>query len=566
MDRELISLKLTTLRHTAPGMRPAGWVIGSLLVAATWAAALVAGSDDARHSILTLGLLFWGLGAAIGPVLMSGAGTLRPSWFALLPIPRRVLGRGLLVSVYVSIAAALVLVALLAVSLHAALLDPVTLVVAIPGALLTWVLVIALSRLVYGLLGAAMGSRIGIEIASIQFGLMFAGMFAGWIPVTIAIQRTPDLLATGITDPVVTSGLDMSPTSWSVLAIERAARGDWGGALLLLGALALCAGAAIAAAVPLLVPSTSPRARRRGGRRRSADLVAGAGFLPRTQTGAVISKEIRQWSRDGWRMVEVQSAVWGGVFIGALALTSEDLRVIAAFSGLFVAFMLGIAACTMYGQDGSAVWLDVVGQDETSVRADVRGRQWGAVLVFLPKVLVVTALFVVLSQAWWAIPILLAALPALFGASSGAAVLVAAVGVSPGVDPRQRVGPNDAVGNISLHVWVVILLISIAVAPTAAMVALLAVSPSAWLAALTAVVGLANGFGAAWLLGRITIGYLTARLPDLFSRIRYGQVFRDSATAGALDWFESTTLKGEQELKARQQKERADRAAKSSAR
>jgi ABC-2 type transport system permease protein len=281
---------------------------------------------------------------------MSGSGTLRPGWFALLPIPRRALGRGLLVSVYVSIAAALVLAALLAVSLHAALLDPVALVVAIPGALLTWVLVIALSRLVYGLLGAAMGSRIGIEIASVQFGLMFAGMFAGWIPVTIAIQRTPDLLATGITDPVVTRGLDMSPTSWSVLAVERAARGDWAGAFLLLGALALCAGAVVAAAVPLLVPSANPRTQRRRGRRRSAGLVAGGGFLPRTQTGAVISKEIRQWSRDGWRMLEVQSAVWGGVLIGALALTSEDLRVIAAFSGLFVAFMLGIAACTMYGR------------------------------------------------------------------------------------------------------------------------------------------------------------------------------------------------------------------------
>ena len=566
MDRELISLKLTSLRHTASGMRPAGWVIGGALAAVTWAAAFFAGGDTARHSILTLALLLWGVGAAIGPVLMSGAGTLRPGWFSLLPIPRRTLGRGLLVSVYVSIAAAIVLVALLSTGLHATLLDPVTLVVAIPGAVLTWVLVVALSRLVYGLLGAAMGSRVGIEIAAIQFGLMFAGMFAGWIPVTIAIERTPDLLSTGITDAAVTRGLDMSPTSWSVLAVERAARGDWAGAFILLGALALCAGAVVAATIPLLVPSTRPRVQRRRGRRRSAGLVAGGGLLPRTQTGAVITKEIRQWSRDSWRLLEVQSGVWTGVLIGALALTSTDLRGIAAFSGLIVAFMLGLSACTMYGQDGSAVWLDVVGQDETSVRADVHGRQWGAVLVFLPKVLVVTAVFVVLSQAWWAVPILLAATPALFGAASGAAVLVAAVGVSPGVDPRQRVGPNDAVGNISLHVWVVMLLISIAVVPTAGMILALATSPSAWLAALTVAVGLANGFGAAWLLGRITVGYLTNRLPDLFSRIRYGQVFRDPSTAGALDWLESTTLKGEQEAKARKQKERADRVAKTTAR
>jgi ABC-2 type transport system permease protein len=566
VDRELISLKLTTLRHTAVGMRPAGWAIGGALVAATWAAAVLAGGDHARHTMLTLALLLWGVGAAIGPVMMSGAGTLRPAWFALLPVPRRALGRGLLVSVYVSIAAAIVLAAHLAVGVHAVLLDPATLVVAVPGAVLTWVLVIALSRLVYGLLGAAMGSRIGIEIAGIQFGLMFAGMFAGWIPVSIAVQRTPDLLATGITDSAVTRGLDMSPTSWSVLAVERAARGDWAGAFVLLGALALCAGAVVAATIPLLVPSTRPRDQRRRGRRRSAGLVAGGGFLPRTQTGAVIAKEVRQWSRDGWRLLEVQSGVWTGVLIGALALTSEDLRGIAAFSGLIVVFMLGISACTMYGQDGSAVWLDVVGQDETSVRADVHGRQWGAVLTFLPKVLVVTAAFVVLSQAWWAVPVLLAATPALFGAASGAAVVVAAVGVSPGVDPRQRVGPNDAVGNITFHVWIVMLLISVGIAPTVGMIVAYTASPSAWLATLMIAVGLVNGFGAAWLLGRTAIGYLTDRLPDLFSRIRYGQVFRETSTAGALDWFESATLKGEQEAKARKQKERAERVARSAAR
>ena len=322
MDRELISLKLTTLRHTAVGMRPAGWAIGGALVAATWVAAALAGGDGARHTMLTLALLLWGVGAAIGPVMMSGAGTLRPNWFALLPVSRRALGRGLLVSVYVSIAAAIVLAAHLAVGVHAVLLDPATLAVAVPGAVLTWVLVIALSRLVYGLLGAAMGSRVGIEIAGIQFGLMFAAIFAGWIPVSIAIERTPDLLDYRHHACAVTRGLDMSPTSWSVLAVERAARGDWAGAFVLLAALALCAGRSLWPRSRCWFLRTRPRVQRRRGRRRSAGLVAGGGFLPRTQTGAVIAKEVRQWSRDGWRLLEVQSGVWTGVLIGALALTS----------------------------------------------------------------------------------------------------------------------------------------------------------------------------------------------------------------------------------------------------
>lgn len=561
MDRGLISLKFTLLRHAPAGLRTAGWIVGGTLVLATWVATLRAGSDDARHSILTLTLLVWGVGSAVGPVMMSGAGTLRPGWFALLPVPRAVVGRGLLASVYVSIAAAAVLLALLAPTLHAAALDPATLLVAIPGAVLTWVLLIALSRLVYGLLGAAMGSRVGVEIASLQFGLMFAGMFAGWLPVTVAIERTPDLLSTGITDDAVTRGLDLSPTSWTVVAVERAAAGDWGGALLPLVGLALLAAAVVAATIPLLVPSAEPSRRRTGGRRRSARLVDGGGLLPRTPTGAVIAKELRQWGRDPWRMIETQSGVWTGVLIGVFALASDDLGDIAAFAGLVIAFMVGISACTVYGQDGSAIWLDVVAQDSATVRADVYGRQWAVVLAVLPKSLLVTVLFLLLSQAWWTLPILLAATPALFGAATGAALLVAAVGVSPGVDPRQRRGPNDAVGNVTVHVWVSMLLMQIAVLPTAGAVLLHVLVPAPWTAVLAVAVGLANGLGAAWALGRVTIGYLDRRLPDLFSRIRYGQVFHTGGN-GLLDRFEASTLKGEQEARKLRQKQREAQRAK----
>lgn len=557
MDRGLISLKLTVLRHSPAGLRPAGWVVGAVLVAATWGAAVAAGSDTARHSVLTLALVLWGVGTVLGPVLMSGAGTLRPAWFALLPLPRAALGRGLLVSVFVSVAAGVVLLAMLAPAVHALLLDPSTLLVAVPGALLTWVLLVALSRLVYGLLGAAMGSRVGVEIASIQFGLMFAGMFAGWIPVWVAVERTPDLLATGVGDAGVTRGLDLSPTSWTVLAVERAARGDWGGALLWLGGLALLTAVVVAATVPLLVPSAEPGRQRRGGRRRSARLVAGGGWLPATPTGAVVAKELRQWRRDRWRTVETQSGLWTGLFIGAFALAHPDVSVAAPFAGLVVAFMLGISGCTVYGQDGSAVWLDIVGQGPGTVRADVRGRQWAMALTYLPGTLVVSVAFVLLTRDWWVVAPLLAAIPALLGASAGVALLIAAVGVSPGVDPRLRVGPNDAVGpDIGLQIWVSMTVVSLCVLPTAGMIVLHLVAPAPWTAPAMVAVGLVTGFGVPWLFGRVTSAYLERRLPDLFSRIRYKQVFREGPARGVLDRFETTTLKSDQEAAERRRKER----------
>jgi ABC-2 type transport system permease protein len=168
---------------------------------------------------------------------------------------------------------------------------------------------------------------------------------------------------------------------------------------------------------------------------------------------------------------------------------------------------------------------------------------------------VVSVIFLLLSQAWWAVPYLLAAVPATLGAAAGAAVLTSAIGVSPGVDPRRRVGPNDANGNISLHIWVVILAVDIAVLPTAGMIVWAVTSGSPVVAALAAVVGVLNGFGAAWVLGSIAIRYLRTHLVDVFSRIRYGRVFSDP-DAGVLGWIAQSTLKGEHKLQAARQKER----------
>src|SRR5690606_36945399 len=84
MDRGLISLKFAMLRNSSRGLRLAGWVIAAVLVASTWAAGALAANDDVRHSILTLVLALWLVGGMFGPVLMSGAGVLRPDYFSLL--------------------------------------------------------------------------------------------------------------------------------------------------------------------------------------------------------------------------------------------------------------------------------------------------------------------------------------------------------------------------------------------------------------------------------------------------------------------------------------------------
>ena len=561
MDRGMISLKFAILRNTSAGLRRAGWIAGAALVSATWAAAAVAPNDQVRHSVLALAFAVWTVGATVGPVLTSGAGVLRAEYFTLLPLSRAAVARALLVSNFVSVAAGFVLLALLSSVWQAATIAPATIGIAVLGAALSWVFVVTLSRLVYGLLGAAMRSRLGIEIAGVQWGILLAGAFAGWMIVSVAITSIPALLVHGLPVGPITQVVDAIPTSWPLLAIDAAAAGAWGEALLPLLGLGVLDGVLVAA---LLVLRDNPVVRRRG-RARSVGLVAGGGVLPATQTGAVILKELRQWRRDPWRALESSTAVWTGAVIGIFALLGSGTAPVAAFAGLIVAFMLGLSGCNLYGQDGSAVWQNVVGEDATSVRSDVRGRQWAMILVFLPRAVVVSLIFLLLGQAWWAVPYLVAAIPATLGAAAGAAVLTSALGVSPGVDPRRRVGPNDANGNISLHVWVVILAIETAVLPTVGMIVWAVASGSPVVAMLAAVVGVLNGFGAAWLLGRIAIGYLGTHMVDVFSRIRYGRVFK-KADAGVLGWIARSTLKGEEKLSAAKQKERDQKLARTAGR
>ncbi|WNB86479.1 hypothetical protein [Cellulomonas sp. ATA003] len=89
-------------------------------------------------------------------------------------------------------------------------------------------------------------------------------------------------------------------------------------------------------------------------------------------------------------------------------------------------------------------------------------------------------------------------------------------------------GPNDANGNIALHVWVAIFATSLALAPTVGMVVWTARTGSSAVTALMIVVGVLDG------------------------------VVAD----GVLEWIARTTLQGEQTMTAAKQKERDEKLAK----
>lgn len=556
----LISMKFAMLRHAPVGMRMAGWIAGAGLVFATWAAGVFSAGDGVRSDVLGLLLACWFVGAMLGPVTMSGAGVLRAEYFTLLPIDRRKLALGLLAAVFPGVASGYLLLAGLVVTTYAVAVDPATIVVGVTAALLVWVITITVSRLVYAMLGSAMRTWLGVEIAGLQFGFMIGGLLAGWMVVTQAVRTVPELLGRGLPDGVA-GALSWAPTSWPLRVVDAAASGDRAQVALLLGAMVVLAAGLLGLAALLLRPHLGARSSRPRRRPVGSRVLTGPRLLPDTPLGAVIGKELRQWWRDPWRKLEWRSGIYAGLVIGVFCFVSTPYQLVAPLSGLVIAFMTCLCGCNLYGQDGSALWQTVVGERPGTVAADVRGRQLAMVILFVTPAALVSVLLITVTGEHWAWPAVLAGLPALFGVASGVAIVLSAVGVSPGVDPRRRVGPNDAGGDLGLQAQVALWSTMLLVTPTAgaAVIGYLVLPP--WGPWAAVVVGMVNGWLGYWLLGRAVIGYLDGRLPTLFTRIRYGR--GDSgAPAGLLGRLETSAQKAEENARAAKDKQKAERAKK----
>ncbi|WP_223830248.1 hypothetical protein [Nocardiopsis quinghaiensis] len=223
---------------------------------------MAAASDGVRADLLSLVFAVWAAGWMLGPTVANGTGVLRSQYFALLPLDRRRVGGLLLVTMFFDVGPALTLVALAALAWHALALDPASLLVAVPGVLLLWVFAITLSRLVFRALGAAMHSRLGVEIASVQWGLILAGMFFGWMAVQPAFRATLSLSENGLGEGATGTVLAVLPTSWPLLAVEAAA-GSWTAATAWLGGFALVTAGMVAVTSVLLAPRVEARGLRR---------------------------------------------------------------------------------------------------------------------------------------------------------------------------------------------------------------------------------------------------------------------------------------------------------------
>ncbi|WP_431867718.1 hypothetical protein [Nocardiopsis eucommiae] len=537
----LIRLKFTLGRHGSVGTRFFSLVMIALGVGLTWYLAVAASSDQVRSGLLMLALAVWASGWVLGPTITNGVGVLRAQYFTLLPLDRDRVGAGLLVTAFVGLGPLLTLVATATVAWHAWASDPATLFLGLLGMMALLVFMVSLSRLVFRALGVAMHSRIGMEIASLQWGLIVAGLFFGWMAVQPAFSAVSSLSREGLQGTVLTV-VSAVPTSWPVLAVDAAAAGSWGAAFGWLGALGALTLVTVLVTVRLLAPSVAPRGvRRRSRPLGSRVLLGGRSLLPDTPLGAVVGKELRQWWRDPWRGLELRAALWTGLIIGVIGLIGQ-LPEVAPFAGVMALLVIGMGGANMYGHDGTALWLTVVGQGRDTLRADVRGRQIAFALLAGPSTAVLSVLAVVASGAGWAVPYVVSSLVVFLGVAAGLSILLSVVAVTPGVDPHLRVDANDA-GDNQLQVWITLFAMPVLSSPTIGALVWAGVQGVPWLAV---PVALANGSLAAWLLGRTAHLRLEKRLPETFTRIRYGKDVAAQAVprsgGGLLDQLERGAL------------------------
>jgi ABC-2 type transport system permease protein len=518
----LIRMKLAILRHAWRGgqssMLWSGATVGVLLAIGTVSAA-VSGSMAQAFDGLAIAFGVWAVGWVLLPLLGgSGGDPLRPEQFRLVAIPPGRLAAGLLIAGGVGVLPLVTVLAFSGLVLVAARIDAATVVVAIVGVGLTLALVVALSRVVVGALGRAMETRLGLELAAIQYAL-FVALSLIWIPLLLL---SPGSGTPGAPGPVV--GIRAGeiarilPTGWGAVAVDAAARSDWGVTLAALGGLVVL--------IALLALGWSALVARRlelaSGARQPArwplpslPRVRPSGIVvPDTPLAAVVERELRTWRRHPRRGLELRVAVWSAVLL-AVAPALVGSTVLWPWAGAIVIVIAGNGLANVYGMDGTSFWLTL--STPATERADVRGRQLAWLLVVGAMGILGSVVLTVVSGHLEATPWVAAAVPALLGGAAGLGILLAVTAPAPlperrGGDPLDLGDDPTTGGNLMLHGVAMSLVVPVLAVP--------AVYAASIVPAAGVLAGIASGLLLAWLGGWIAIRRLERAGPETLERLR----------------------------------------------
>ncbi|MET8578214.1 hypothetical protein [Streptomyces sp. NPDC005012] len=454
----LIRMKLAVLRHSTSdskmAMNSLGWSVGICLAVTTVILAFLDFSQPRMlMDVLAVTFALWALGWIVGPIF-AGEPPLNGEHFHRQPIPRRTLAMGLLAAAMVAVTTAVTVVAFGATIAFAARLSWQAVVVSVPAVVLLLLLVVLLSRVVTLLFRALSRSRTGGVITATVTAAIVSLCSFSWI-LMIGVYL---LLEYGF-PPTFSTVVRALPSSWGLLAVEAAGRGDWLWTAAPLAALAALVAALFAAWTALLGPQRLARPVVRGSSARDA---VRRRRLFGSDVGVICLKELRTWWRDPMR---TQSIVLGPAFavITALFPLIFDFTAAFPFVGAAGALMAAATCANLYGQDGTALWLTLTVPGKE--KADVRARQLAWLIVFGPLTLLLTIAGSLLHGDTALLPWALAGNLAALGGGSGLLIWASVAVLVPGPDPhRSKNSPMDH-GDVTGQSFMMFFLVALAMCP-----------------------------------------------------------------------------------------------------
>lgn len=513
----LIRFRFAMLRNRRNGGQTALAVIVVVFAALAALGSASVGLADfdrpgATADVLALTSAAWGLLWLVSPLLFGAMdNTLKPTYFALLPVPPRRLARSLLVVSLVGVMPALAVVALAGPVVRAAVNAPAALVAAIPAVLLAAVFTVLATRVLTIGLTAFTASRHGRDVAMVASIVLGAAIWLAYMGLQIILPQLVDGELGWLSSTV-----RYSPYGWATMAAEAAADGQWLAALGWVAALAGAVGVLACAWFPLMERQLAEPMRGAASHQGSAKS-GGRRLLPSTPVGAVASKELAMYRRDARRQAALL-IVPMFLLLGLVGpFLSEAFRSYAAM-GLYGLAFGGIAAgANLYGLDGPGLWQVLVAPN--GARADIRGKQLAWLIVIAPVLVLFTALrYPLFDRGVDALAFDIATVVALLGLGVGAIVYTSTHAAYP-VPPLKENNPFSTRGSFNAASLGSLLLMVAGMVVVGLAVWAPSALPGAW-AWVAVPVGAVIGVGC-WLLGtRLAVRRLWTHGPELLAVVR----------------------------------------------
>lgn len=485
------------------------------------AVALAADSPVAAALVPAFGGTALVLGWLFLPLVWFGVDeTLEPGRFALLPLPRRELVRGLLVAALLGVPAAATLLASSGLAIGAAVRGGLLPgLAAALGVVLGLLLCVVLSRAVTSGFSRALRARRTRDLAAVLLAVLAASLG----PIQLMITNSAQQVGTGRL-LAVADVLGWTPLAAPYVVGVDALEGRWA-----------AAGARIALTVLTILLlmwwwasslESAMLGAPGGAGTRTRAVSAGtpvARFLgrrPRTPYGALVARELKYWGRDVRRRASLITFAVIAVFLpvvtnlGPQAGQGAVAQGVHGASMVLVGALAGLGIANQFGYDGTAYAAHVV----TGVpgRVELRARVVAYSWIIAPMLVLLGVLNAVLRKDLSLVPVMIGTLFAAYGTGLACATHVSVWAAYALPENQNPFAVNTGTGMVksllAMGAWLAGMVLALPVL-------LLVLFGGAVGAALALPVGVAYAVGAVW-LGVVTAGdVLDHRQPELLAAI-----------------------------------------------